>query len=160
MRIEWKITKKTGYLRPVLHYAVHLEDHEKALALPMVSIVSSIPKPEEERQDFCYPGMLERASDYIPTAFHVLEAPSHKGHSWTHDLRLPWREDNAYPEVEASFQNLRDALEREIARASASRPMDVTGSLNTSVQAKSMLAPDLLAQRFLRLAAETDTPTQ
>ena len=160
MRIEWKITKKTGYLRPVLHYAVHLEDHEKALALPMVSIVSSIPKPEEERQDFCYPDMLERASDYIPTAFHVLEAPSHKGHSWTHDLRLPWREDNAYPEVEHSFQCLRDAVEQEMARANASGAMDVSGALCTSTQAKAMLAPELLAERFLRLAARTQAVGQ
>ena len=29
MRIEWKITKKRGNLRPVLHYSVELEEHEK-----------------------------------------------------------------------------------------------------------------------------------
>ena len=35
MHIEWKITKKRGYLRPILQYSVRLEDHEKALALPI-----------------------------------------------------------------------------------------------------------------------------
>ena len=81
MHIEWKITKKRGYLRPILQYSVRLEEHEKALALPIVSIVSTIPQPEEERQDYCYPGLFERAQGYTPTRFHTLEAPSHKGHS-------------------------------------------------------------------------------
>ncbi|MDD4701991.1 MAG: hypothetical protein PHI96_07180 [Desulfovibrio sp.] len=66
MQIEWKIAKKRGNLRPVLSYSVHLEDHEKALALPVVCIVSSIPKPDEDRQDYCYPGLLERAPNYSP----------------------------------------------------------------------------------------------
>ncbi len=41
MHIEWKITKKRGYMRPILQYSVRLEEHEKALALPIVSIVST-----------------------------------------------------------------------------------------------------------------------
>lgn len=157
MRIEWHITKKLGNLRPVLHYAAHLEEHEKALALPEVSIVSTIPKPEEDRQDYCYPGIFERAKGYRPKEFHVLESPSHKGHSWTRDLRLPWRADNSYPEVEESFQCLRDAIEREMARANSSRPLDVSGAVRTSVQVKAMLAPDLMAERFLRLAGRAGT---
>ena len=153
MHIEWKITKKRGYFRPVLHYSVRLEDHEKALALPIVSIVSTIPQPEEERQDYCYPGLFERAAEYEPTRFYTLEAPSHKGHSWTRSLTLPWRNNNQYPEVEQSFQRLRDALEAEIERADQSHPMDQNGSVQTSKAAKVMLAPNLLAERFLRLAA-------
>lgn len=160
MRIEWSITKKRGNLRPTLSYVVRLEEHEKALALPEVRIVSTIPKPEEERQEYCYPGLFERAEGYCPTVFHVLEAPSHKGHSWTRTLRLPWRADNAYPEVEASFRRLRDAMEEELGKADASRPMEVFGTVQTSAQAKSMLAPDLLAERFLRLAARAGTPRQ
>lgn len=153
MHIEWKITKKRGYLRPVLQYSVRLEDHEKALALPIVSIVSTIPQPEEERQDYCYPDLFERAQGYTPTRFHTLEAPSHRGHSWTRSLTLPWRESNAYPEVEESFQRLRAAIEAEIERADNSRPMSLTGSVQTSAAAKVMLAPNLLAERFLKLAA-------
>jgi len=153
MHIEWKITKKRGYMRPILQYSVRLEEHEKALALPIVSIVSTIPQPEEERQNYCYPGLFERAQGYTPTRFHTLEAPSHKGHSWTRSLTLPWRETNEYPEVEESFQRLRAALEAEIERADNSQPMSVSGSVQSSAAAKVMLAPNLLAERFLRLAA-------
>lgn len=153
MIIEWKITKKRGYFRPVLHYSVRLEDHEKALALPIVSIVSDIPQPEEDRQDYCYPGLFERAAGYTPAHFYTLEAPSHKGHSWTRTLTLPWRKNNSYPEVEQSFQRLRNALEAEIEQADNSQPMSVTGSVQTSAAAKVMLAPNLLAERLLRLAA-------
>ena len=153
MQIEWKITKKRGYMRPTLQYSVRLEEHEKALALPIVSIVSTIPQPEEERQDYCYPGLFERAQGFTPTRFHTLEAPSHKGHSWTRSLTLPWRNNNQYPEVEQSFQRLRDALEAEIERADQSHPMDQNGSVQTSKAAKVMLAPNLLAEQFLRIAA-------
>ena len=153
MHIEWKITKKRGYFRPVLHYSVRLEDHEKALALPIVSVVSTIPQPEEDRQDYCYPGLFERAAEYTPTRFYTLEAPSHKGHPWTRNLTLPWRNNNEYPEVELSFQHLREALEAEIEKADHSQPMSLNGSVQTSAAAKVMLAPNLLAERFLRLAA-------
>lgn len=157
MIIEWKITKKRGYFRPVLQYSVRLEDHEKALALPIVSIVSGIPQPEEDRQDYCYPGLFERAADYTPTRFYTLEAPSHKGHSWTRALTLPWRAGNDYPEVEQSFQCLRDALEAEIEKADNSQPMNKNGSVQTSMAAKVMLAPNLLAERLLRLANSAHT---
>ena len=153
MHIEWKITKKRGYFRPVLHYCVRLEEHEKALALPIVSIVSNIPQPDEDRQDYCYPGLFERAAEHTPTRFYTLEAPSHKGHSWTRSLTLPWRKSNEYPEVAQSFERLRAALEAEIEKADHSQPMNECGKVQTSSTAKVMLAPNLLAERFLRLAA-------
>jgi len=55
--------------------------------------------------------------------------------------------------VEESFQRLRAALEAEIERADNSQPMSVNGSVQSSAAAKVMLAPNLLAERFLRLAA-------
>ena len=157
MHIEWKIIKKRGYYRPVLHYCVRLEEHEKSLALPIVSIESTIPQPDEDRQDYCYPGLFERAAGYKPTQFYTLEAPSHKGHSWTRSLTLPWRNSNEYPEVERSFECLRDALEAEIDKANRSQPINASGSVHTSSTAKIMLAPSLLAERFLRLAAGEHT---
>ncbi|SDF66960.1 hypothetical protein [Desulfovibrio legallii] len=153
MRIEWKITKKRGNLRPVLRYSVELEEHEKALALPTVAIVSSIPQPEEPRQDYCYPGCLERAADAAPGAFYTLEAPSHKGHTWTRTLLLPWREDNAYPEVAASFLRLREALEKELERAYNSAPLLLNGAERTSPALRRVLAPGVLGARLLRAAA-------
>lgn len=154
MRIEWKITKKRGNLRPVLSYCAQLEDHERALALPVVSIVSTIPRPEEERQDYCYPGQLERSPGYTPETFHTLEAPSHKGHAWTRTLVLPWREDNSYPEVDASFAMLRRAMEDALEKAYGSEPMQLEGSVRTSAGAQAKIAPGVMAEKFLRIAAK------
>ncbi len=153
MLIEWSIEKKRGNLRPVLTYKTSLEEHEKALALPPVSITSTIPEPPEAWQDYCYPGLFERVPTiWIADKFYNLEAPSHKGHSWTKTLMLPWREDNNYPEVEASFMALREAVEAELARACASAPLRLEHSLHTSKTAKTVLAPAILGERFLALA--------
>ena len=159
MHIEWTITKKRGWLRPTLTYTITLEAHEKALALPEVSVLSSIPKPEEERQEHCPPGRFERAASAnigaASGSCHELETPSHTGHPWPRSLRLPWRANNEYPEVEASFLLLRDAFEKELAAAYASLPMQDAGSLRTSDRAKSGIAPGILAERFLQLAEKS-----
>ena len=47
MRITWKIEKKRGNLRPVLTYTVTLEDFERQLATPPLSITSLIPEPPQ-----------------------------------------------------------------------------------------------------------------
>ncbi|MDL2316456.1 hypothetical protein LJC59_05180 [Desulfovibrio sp. OttesenSCG-928-A18] len=158
MRIEWTIEKKRGNLRPMLRYSVTLEEHEKALALPGISVLSCIPEVEEERQEYCYPGQYERtkiATTGIERQRRYLEIPSHVGHSWTHSLRLPWRKDNDYPEVETSFRLLREAFEKELAAAYASKPMRAEGSLETSAPAKANIAPGILGERFLRSAAQS-----
>lgn len=172
MNIKWNISKKRGNIRPVLTYTITLDEHEKALALPPLRLVSRIPEPDESWQEHCYPGQHERAMASAPERssgnpednllgnspanapgkFHDLEVPSHEGHSWTHSLRLPWRENNSYPEVESSFRLLRDAFEKELATAYASQPMQEENSLQTSVNAKAGLAPGVLAERFLKLA--------
>ncbi len=151
MRIEWSIDKKRGNLRPILSYTVALEEHEKALALPSVCIESSIPEPADSWQEHCHPGQCERAG--LPSkGFYRLESPSHQGRSHPQTLRLPWREDNAYPEIEASFAILRDALEKELAAAYASAPMREHGSLRTGASAKAHIAPGVLAERLLTFA--------
>ncbi|MDD4700743.1 MAG: hypothetical protein PHI96_00825 [Desulfovibrio sp.] len=83
----------------------------------------------------------------------MLEAPSHKGHAWTRTLVLPWREGNNYPEVDASFELLRHAMEQALQNAYSSEPMDVTGSVRTSSGAKTKIAPGILGEKFLRIAA-------
>ena len=45
MHIEWNITKRRGNIRPILHYTVTLEEHERELALPFIRVVSTIPEP-------------------------------------------------------------------------------------------------------------------
>lgn len=155
MRISWKIEKKRGNLRPLLSYNVTLEEHEKALALPPIRIVSSIPKPDEHWQEFCYPNTYERRETQKHAGFHELEVPSHKGHSWAQTLRLPWRSSNEYPEIDASFSQLRDAFELELKSAYASTPLELENSLETSDGAKEEIAPGVLAERFLALARKS-----
>ena len=153
MRIEWKMTKKRGNLRPMLTYSVQLEDHEKNLALPCVSITSTIPKPLEDWQEHCYPGQYERSGEPLHAGYYTVEAPSHKGHAELRALRLPWRDNNEYPEVEASFTALRDALEEELLAAGRSQPINLQSSLQTSAQTRVGLAPAVLAERLIRLTA-------
>ncbi len=153
MKIDWKITKKRGNLRPVLTYCVTLEEYEKELALPPMRVLSSIPEPRDSWQEFCYPGQHERAGSSAGLSCYELEAPSHKGKSWPQTLRLPWREDNAYPEVEESFRAFRDAFERMVRDAYASAPMNEDGSLSSTGAARMHVAPGVAAARFLRMAA-------
>ena len=131
MRITWKIEKKRGNLRPVLTYTVTLEDFERQLATPPLSITSLIPEPPESWQEHCWPGQHERAGqdDAGERPCYQLSIPSHKGRHGSQSLRLPWREDNSYPEVEASFRLLREAFASELERAGASRPMHEENSL-------------------------------
>lgn len=156
MIIEWKIHKKPGNIRPLLTYWVKLEEHETALALPGVRMASSIPQPEESRQEHCYPGQYERANPPLFDGVYILESPSHKGCCTAKAFRLPWRENNEYPEVEASFALLREKLEEVLTAASQSQPMSVEGSLRTSAAARACIAPGVLAERFLRLAARAE----
>ncbi len=151
MRITWHIEKKRGNLRPVLDYAVVLEGSEKALALPFVRIDSTIPEPPASWQPHCYPNEHERAG-LPPTGCYALATPRHDSRNRSQILRLPWREGNDYPEVEASFLALRVAFEAALAAAHASEPMDARGELTLSVGLRRELAPALLADRLLGLA--------
>ena len=157
MRVEWRIHKERGNLRPVLYYTVTMEEHEKKLALPPISVLSRIPVPEEHWQEYCYPGQFERGAakkgnETAEQKFYSMEAPSHKGHSWPQALLLPWRENNEYPEVEASFVQLRAAFEKELAGAYDSLPMEAEASLQTSAAAKRNVAPAVLGERLLLFA--------
>ena len=151
MRMEWNIAKERGNLRPLLTYSVSLEEHEKALALPPVRIISTIPMPEEHWQAHCYPGRYERSGGSAPTECYPLEAPSHKGRTWTQSLRLPWRQDNRYPEVEESFLLLRAAVESELTAAYASAPIHLAEELQTTARPRAIIAPGVLGERFLAL---------
>ncbi len=152
MKIEWKIVKKRGNMRPVLTYSFIIEDYEKCLALPPVRVCSSIHEPINAWQEHCYPEQNERADSPEYKGMYTLEIISHKGNGWPQSLRLPWRDDNCYPEVEASFELLRDAFEKELALADASLPMDEEAFLNISEHASKSLAPTVLAEKFLHFA--------
>ncbi|KUG28600.1 hypothetical protein ASZ90_001525 [hydrocarbon metagenome] len=151
MRMEWSIEKKRGNLRPVLRYRVILERHEEHLALPMVRVASSIPEPPSSWQAFCYPDQFERAG-LPPAGCYELETPNHKRKSGGAELRLPWRQDNHYPEVEASFVALRAAFEAELASAHASAPMHLRGEMELRPMLREAIAPAVVAERLLRMA--------
>ncbi len=152
MKIQWKITKKLGNLRPTLSYSFVVEKFEKALALPPIVIESTIPEPLDAWQEHCYPNELERAHDAKFNGFYSLQLVSHKGSMWAQNIRLPWREDNSYPEVEESFQLLRSAFEKELANANASAAMDEDAFLQLSDIATQNIAPSVLAEKFLNFA--------
>lgn len=152
MQITWKISKKRGYLRPMLTYGISLEEHEKALALPPMRIKSHIPEPLDSWQEHCYPGQHERADPPALGEMYDLDVPSHKGRLWPQSVRLPWREDNNYPEVEASFRLLREVFERELSKAYASQPMALEAGLESTPEARLRVAPGVLGERLVRFA--------
>lgn len=154
MKLTWTITKARGNLRPLLTYKIELEPWERELATPPLRIRSTIPEPPDSWQEYCYPNQLERAGQPGPGCY-MLDAPPHKGGGGTSSLRLPWREDNDYPEVPASFKALREACEQEIARAYASEPMRLRQSLRLRSPLLCETAPGILGKRILeRLAFE------
>ncbi len=159
MKIEWKITKKLGNLRPTLSYCFVVETFEKALALPPINIDSTIPEPMDSWQEHCYPHEFERADNAEYKGFYRLSLVTHKGNMWSQSIRLPWREDNAYPEVEESFRLLREAFEMELANANASKAMDESASMQLSDAANQTIAPAAFAEKFLNFA-KRDACTQ
>ncbi len=150
MNIQWSITKERGNFRPVLRYTARLSEFEQDLGLPMVRIESTIPKPPDVAWTYCWPGQNERGP-WEPAEFHLLMTPSHKTGELSEALKLPWREDNSYPEVAESFAALRAAFEAALAQAVQSAPMQENGSLETTAEAKRLVAPAFAAQRLLQL---------
>ncbi len=121
MKIEWSITKERGNLRPTLTYSFTIEKFERLLALPPVIIQSTIPEPLESWREYCYPNIDERKEVPSYKGFYRLDIVSHKGNLWKQKLKLPWREDNQYPEIEESFKLLRSAFEEELKKANDSQ---------------------------------------
>ncbi|MHC1752733.1 hypothetical protein [Humidesulfovibrio sp.] len=150
MNIDWVITKKRGNFRPVLQYTIKLSDFERELGMPMVRLQSYIPKPPEPSWEYCWPGQNERG-EWTPAEFHQLATPAHKTGEAVDVLKLPWRENGEYPEVEASFQALREAFELVLEETTRSAPLRLCGCLETSTQTRRVIAPAFAAERLLRL---------
>lgn len=149
MNIEWTITKKRGNFRPVLSYTITLTEYEKSLGVPAVRIESRIPKPPDAGLTYCWPSQNERA-DWSPAEYYLLMTPPHTDGTISKSLKLPWREGNAYLEVEQSFQKLRTAFERALTESSDSLPMQESGSLSISPGTRADIAPAFAAERILK----------
>ncbi|WP_028575820.1 hypothetical protein [Desulfonatronovibrio hydrogenovorans] len=154
MILEWKITKKAGHLRPKLHYLVRLEDFERDLAVPMVRITSTIPKPPEHWQGHVWPGTNELGSGYVPEYYDIF-TPSHKTRELQEVLILPMQTDRQYPEVEESFLNLRRAYEEVLVAAYENSSYEQSGRLDMSLETKKIIAPRTAAARFLEALSVT-----
>ena len=149
MNIEWTISKKRGNYRPVLTYTITLTEFEKSLAMPAVRITSTIPKPPEAGWAHCWPEQNERG-DWTPTEYYQLQTPSHKSKDIREIIKLPWRDSNEYPEVEETLTLLRDAFETTLERSMKSSSLSQSGSIGTSMTAKTSIAPTLVADKILR----------
>ena len=154
MRIEWKISKKKGHLRPQLRYRVSLEPFEVELAVPMVTVTSAIPKPPDAWQRHVWPGTHERGK-MESVEVYDLSTPSHKTITREELLMLPMRPGNQYPEVEESFRTLRSAYEKALLEAYENSSFETGGRLEMTQETKERLAPTVAAQKFLALVEKS-----
>ena len=148
MLIEWSIKKRAGHLRPKLEYRITLEEFEIELAVPMVRITSTIPRPPDPGRHFVWPDGMDSEREK-PVAVYDLCAPSHKTGFWRETMMLPIREDNHYPEVEESFIKLRRVFEKALLSAYASSAFETRGTLEMTPETKQRIAPAVAAKRFL-----------
>ncbi len=150
MRIEWTIRKRAGHLRPKLEYTLTLEDFEIELAVPMVRVASTIPKPPDAGQHYVWPGTKECGREK-PEAVYELSSPSHVTGRRRETLMLPMRKGNDYPEIEQSFCKLREAYEQALLTAWANSAFETRGQLEMTPATKEQLAPVVAARRFLEV---------
>lgn len=148
MRIEWTIQKRVGHLRPKLHYRITLEAFEIELAVPMVCITSTIPKPPDAGQYYVWPGTKECGREK-PEAVYELCAPSHQTGERRGTLMLPMRSTNDYPEVDESFRELRRTYEEALLKAYANSAFETCGRLEMTTETKRQIAPAVAARSFL-----------
>jgi hypothetical protein len=153
MLIEWRIHKKAGHLRPKLSYETILEPFEVALAVPMVRMKSSIPKPPDAGQHYVWPGTKECGNE-APVETYNLFSPSHRSGRCKEVLTLPMRKNNHYPEVEESFLKLRQAYEKVLQEAYENSAFETQGRLDMSTDTKRRVAPGVAASLFLGLVAK------
>jgi len=157
MRIHWKIEKRQGNHRPLLSYALELEEHERALAVEAVNILSLIPKIDAPTTPYCLPGCHERARDWQARDYHWLTAPFFRDGRRDGSLRLPFRESNLYPEVEQSFVLLREAHEQVVQRAYRWEPIQEEKTLRLTPETRRTIAAKVTANRLLATYAALGT---
>ena len=157
MRIEWNIKKKRGNLRPKLYYKTELELFEIKLCVPMVQIVSTIPKPPDAWERHAYPGKKEREGVWDFETFYEIYAPSHETGCFEEMIRLPMRENCEYPEVEESFLLLRKEHEKNLKAAYQNAAFEIHGTLGISTETKKQIAPGIIALKMMEFFNKNKT---
>jgi hypothetical protein len=64
---------------------------------------------------------------------------------------LPMRRNNAYPEVEASFRQLRRVFKAALPEAYANSAFETHDRLEMTSATKKRVAPNIVTQRFLAM---------
>lgn len=152
MFIKWKIEKKRGNLRPSLTYSIELEEFEQNIAIPIVTIESEIPVIPDDYQNYCLPGTNEREEGWDPTKTHKLSTPYFKDGSIKEFIRLPFRDNNDYPEVHRSFEKLRNEFEKHLKASYDSKPISKEYRLELSEETKKIVASGITAAKMLKFA--------
>ena len=151
MQIDWQIMKKRGNHRPRLIFTITLESFERDLAMDAVHVETRIPEIPAPHESFCLPGKHERHPEWTPVRFHRLQVPWFKTGKISAFIRLPFRDTQTYPEVEAGFRALRAAFEAKVCEAYAQSPIDTRESLGISDGTRQAVAARVTANRILAL---------
>lgn len=148
MKIDWSVQKKRGNHRPVLAYAIELEQFEIDLAVPQVVVENAISKPPSAWRSYCYPGEDERGG--LALEWYRLVSPSHKNSRITESLVLPWRAvDCKFMDVKMAFEGLRRNFEAVLKSAYDSAPMDTLESLELTEQTRNHIVSGIASAKFL-----------
>lgn len=154
MRIQWSIDKKRGNFRPTLTYTITLEPFEKELAVNALTVKSLIPRIPHARRPFCLPGEDERTGAWVPERYHYLcipSAPYLKDNEIKNVIRLPFREEGEYPEVEDSFEVLRHAYEKIVKQAYGHGPISRQGDMEMTPETKRTIAAKIARAKLLNV---------
>ncbi len=149
MKITWNIEKKRGNYRPSLTYTIELEQFEKDLAVQTVNIKSTIPMIDGSHLNYCLPDEYERVEGWQPADFHWISVPHFTRGTLREHLRLPFREDGEYPEIEQSFARLREKFEAIVQEAYHQKPISITGEMDITSETRKAVAASLAAKKML-----------
>lgn len=151
MRIQWTIEKKRGNFRPTLSYTIRLETFEKELAVNALSIKSRIPRIPNSQCHVCLPGDDERDASWAPKRYHYISVPSVtyiKDREIQDSIRLPFRESGEYPEIEESFEILRNSYEDIVKQAYSQDPVSGQGEMDIFSENRKNTAAEMLKNSY------------
>lgn len=110
-----------------------------------------MPVIPNESRGWCLPGFDERAEEWKAKSFHLLSVPWFKIGQDAGFLRLPFRENGKYPEVEESFKKLRKEYEIIVCQAYRWEAIDEAGALHTTEETREAIAGTIAAKKMLEL---------
>ena len=148
MKIHWEVIKKRGNHRPVLKYAIELEQFEVDLAVPQVVVDDAIAKPPSSWRSYCYPDEDERNGAALD--WYRLMTPAHKKTKISDSLTLPWRESSdTFVDIKAAFERLRHSFELVLKNSYDSAPLDIVEHLELTEETRKHIVCGVASARIL-----------